>query len=94
MEAGFQNKITSLSGKSPDATCSLHFEPYKWWYSTLKTDIMNRNTLPEMEDRTMTFGEKLSRLRRTNNYTQEQLAEILGVSRQAISKWESGDSLR
>lgn len=40
----------------------------------------------------MTFCEKLSRLRRTNNYTQEQLAEILGVSRQAISKWESGVS--
>lgn len=37
----------------------------------------------------MTMGEKLSKLRRENNYTQEQLAEVLGVSRQAISKWES-----
>ncbi len=37
----------------------------------------------------MTFGDKLSKLRRENNYTQEQLAELLGVSRQAISKWES-----
>ena len=37
----------------------------------------------------MTFGEKLSRLRKENNYTQEQLADILGVSRQSISKWES-----
>lgn len=37
----------------------------------------------------MTFGNKLSKLRRENNYTQEQLAELLGVSRQAISKWES-----
>ena len=37
----------------------------------------------------MTLGEKLSRLRRENNYTQEKLADILGVSRQAISKWES-----
>lgn len=37
----------------------------------------------------MTLGDKLSRLRRENNYTQEQLADILGVSRQAISKWES-----
>ncbi len=36
----------------------------------------------------MTFGEKLSRLRKENNYTQEQLAEILEVSRQAVSKWE------
>ena len=37
----------------------------------------------------MTLGEKLSKLRKENNYTQEQLADILGVSRQAISKWES-----
>ena len=37
----------------------------------------------------MTLGEKLAKLRKENNYTQEQLAEILGVSRQAISKWES-----
>lgn len=37
----------------------------------------------------MTLGEKLSKLRKENNYTQEQLAEVLGVSRQSISKWES-----
>lgn len=37
----------------------------------------------------MTLGEKLSKLRKENNYTQEQLANVLGVSRQAISKWES-----
>lgn len=37
----------------------------------------------------MILGNKLSRLRKENNYTQEQLAEILGVSRQSISKWES-----
>lgn len=37
----------------------------------------------------MTLGEKLHKLRRDNHYTQEQLSEILGVSRQAISKWES-----
>lgn len=37
----------------------------------------------------MTLGDKLSKLRKENNFTQEQLAEILGVSRQAISKWES-----
>lgn len=37
----------------------------------------------------MKFGEKLSKLRRDQNYTQEQLADILGVSRQTVSKWES-----
>ena len=34
----------------------------------------------------MTLGDKLSKLRKENNYTQEQLADVLGVSRQAISK--------
>ncbi|MBE6888592.1 MAG: helix-turn-helix transcriptional regulator [Ruminococcaceae bacterium] len=37
----------------------------------------------------MTLGEKLSMYRKQNNYTQEQLAELVGVSRQAVSKWES-----
>lgn len=37
----------------------------------------------------MTLGDKLSRLRKENNYTQEQLADMLGISKQAISKWES-----
>ena len=37
----------------------------------------------------MTLGDKLSKLRKENNYTQEQLADVLEVSRQAVSKWES-----
>ena len=36
----------------------------------------------------MTFGEKLQALRKKQGLSQEQLAEALGVSRQAISKWE------
>ena len=38
----------------------------------------------------MTFSDKLSKLRRMQNYTQEQFADLLGVSRQTVSKWESG----
>lgn len=37
----------------------------------------------------MTLGEKISKFRKENNITQEQLASVFGVSRQAISKWES-----
>ncbi len=37
----------------------------------------------------MTLGEKTSKQRKELNYTQEQLADILGVSRQSVSKWES-----
>lgn len=40
----------------------------------------------------MRFSEKLPKLRKDNNLSQEQLADKLGVSRQAVSKWESGNS--
>ena len=36
----------------------------------------------------MTIGEKISILRKKNDLTQEQLAEILKVSRQSVSRWE------
>lgn len=39
----------------------------------------------------MLFNEKLKMLRKENNLTQEELAEKLNVSRQAVTKWESGD---
>lgn len=39
----------------------------------------------------MLFNEKLKMLRKESNLTQEELAEKLNVSRQAITKWESGD---
>ena len=39
------------------------------------------------------FAENLSILRRRAGYTQESLAEVLGVSRQAVGKWESGQGL-
>lgn len=41
----------------------------------------------------MKLSEKLYRLRRQNGLSQEQAAERLDVSRQAISKWESGQSV-
>ena len=40
----------------------------------------------------MELGEKLQLLRKSRGLSQEQLAAELDVSRQAISKWECGDS--
>ena len=41
----------------------------------------------------MTLGEKITHLRIVNNMSQEALANLLKVSRQSISKWESDESL-
>ena len=40
----------------------------------------------------MTFGEKLQQLRRERGWSQEELAARIPISRQAVSKWESGVS--
>lgn len=38
----------------------------------------------------MIFSEKLQLIRKNKGLTQEELAEKLSVSRQAVAKWESG----
>lgn len=40
----------------------------------------------------MEFNEKLQQLRKERGYSQEQLAELTEVSRQAVSKWETGET--
>lgn len=42
----------------------------------------------------MDIGNRLNQLRKLSGMTQEQLAEKLSVSRQTVSRWETGDSLR
>ncbi len=41
----------------------------------------------------MTFAEKLTRLRKSQGYSQEDLADKLNVTRQAVYKWESGAAM-
>jgi transcriptional regulator with XRE-family HTH domain len=40
------------------------------------------------------FGSFLAKQRKEKGYTQKELAEHLGVTDKAISRWENGDSLR
>ena len=42
----------------------------------------------------MELNERIAVVRKAMGLTQEQLGELVGVSRQAVSKWESGGSLR
>lgn len=41
----------------------------------------------------MNLSEKIMLLRKRQNWSQEELAERMGVSRQSVSKWESGASV-
>ncbi len=41
----------------------------------------------------MTIGERLYNLRKEKNISQEELANALDVSRQTVSKWETGESM-
>ena len=41
----------------------------------------------------MRLNEKIMVLRKKNGWSQEELASQLGVSRQSVSKWESGQSI-
>ncbi len=40
----------------------------------------------------MNLNQKITQLRNDNNWSQEELAEKLNVSRQSVSKWESGQA--
>ena len=40
----------------------------------------------------MTIGERIAKCRKEKNLSQEYIAELLDVSRQAVSKWENGMS--
>ena len=40
----------------------------------------------------MTLGEKIASARKEKGMTQEMLAEQLGVTRQAVARWETGVS--
>ena len=41
----------------------------------------------------MKLEDKLQLLRKKHGYSQEQLADKLGIARQTISKWENGQAI-
>lgn len=40
------------------------------------------------------WSDRIAELRKARNLTQEQLGQLVGVSAQAVSKWEKGDAGR
>lgn len=41
----------------------------------------------------MNIADRIQNLRKTKGISQEQLADVVGVSRQAVSKWESEQTI-
>ena len=41
----------------------------------------------------MTLGQRIQELRKQQNLSQEELGTRLGVSRQAVSRWENGETV-
>lgn len=67
---------------------------YLFWLVTraLKTYIRSKEVRQEKKVIARTLGEALKENRLRCQMTQEFVAETLGVSRQAVSKWENGTS--
>lgn len=68
---------------------------YLFWLVTraLKTYIRSKEVRQEKKVIARPLGEALKENRLRCQMTQEFVAETLGVSRQAVSKWENGVSL-
>ena len=47
---------------------------------------------PKKGERAMTLGQQITSARKEKGMTQEMLAEQLGVTRQAVARWETGVS--
>ena len=62
----------------------------KLWYDEVTTGRLNPKE--EVNTMEMKMGEKIKALRKQKNISQEVLAQVLGVSFQAVSKWETGVS--
>ena len=61
-----------------------------WWYRksfTITMKLSNRRG-----KKNMNLSDKIVELRKKNGFSQEDLADELQVSRQAVSRWEQGVS--
>ena len=64
-------------------------EPYAYGAIMINSEKNHVVLKRRMEAVVMDFGENLQQLRKEKGWSQENLADLLEVSRQAISKWES-----
>ena len=64
------------------------------WYALCKKKPQDRHQRRQAaKENKMILADKITNLRKKAGWSQEELAEKLGVSRQAVSKWESAQSV-
>ncbi len=54
--------------------------------------IKRREEVKDLDNKSYIFGNKITKYRKMKKMTQDELAEKLDVSKQAVSKWENGKS--
>ena len=69
--------------------------PFIWIISLIVRALrkyLRSGPAAQPSEQAKSLGEALKARRTAANYTQEYVAEALGISRQAVSKWENGTS--
>ena len=78
-----------------NVTCqfTLHTETafLKWCFFHNNYAIISYNNMCIAKESCMSLGKNIQYLRKQKKITQEQLAEIMSVSRQTISRWEADE---
>lgn len=74
----------------PNAT---FFACRSWWILQKARGIIGLEGEKSMKMQKNNIACNLTMLRQLNQYTQEEVAERIGVSRQAVAKWETGQSV-
>jgi hypothetical protein len=64
-----------------------------WWNLRKPKVIMALGGVKSMKPQKNNIARNLTTLRQLNKYSQEDVAEQIGVSRQAVAKWEAGQSV-
>lgn len=58
-----------------------------------EVENMENSREPRVYYTNVDIGERLRDIRKDNNFTQAELAELLGLTRSAVNSWEMSDSL-
>ncbi len=89
----FSESIARLSGFSTTGCAHIQRSVWKATRRFAMMSAKKNRRKSKKEENSMEFSEKLLTLRKAKNLTQEELAERLNVSRQSVSKWESGQAV-